>query len=89
VPPPAMAAEPPARPRGRIVSRRRTKASGAVEVLGRVFAVDGPWLNRWVQVEVDLDGDKIRIHRLRRREPMEQPFMKELAHHIKTGRYSE
>ena len=78
-----------ARPRGRIVYLRRMNASGAVEVLGRAFEVDGHWLNRLVRVEVDLDGDKIRIHRLRRREPMEQPLMKELAHHIKIGRFCE
>ena len=52
---------------------RRTNAAGAVEVLGRSFEVDGHWLNRLVRVEVDLDGDKIRIYRLRRREPRTSP----------------
>jgi hypothetical protein len=77
------------RPRGRIVYVRRTDAAGAVEVLGRSYLADGQWLNRLVRVEVDLDGDKIRIYRLRRREPMDQPLLKELDHHLKLGRFKE
>jgi putative transposase len=78
-----------ARLRGRIIYLRRTSAVGTVEVLGRSFAVDPHWLNRLVRVEVDLDGDKIRIYRLRRREPQDQPLLKELHHHIKRKRFSE
>jgi hypothetical protein len=78
-----------ARPRGRIIYLRRTSAAGTVEVLGRSFEVDPHWLNRLVRVEVDLGGDKIRIYRLRRREPQDQPLLKELHHHIKRRRFSE
>jgi hypothetical protein len=78
-----------ARPRGRIMYLRRTSAVGTVEVMGRSFEVDPHWLNRLVRVEVDLDGDKIRIHRLRRREPKDQPLLKELYHHIKKKKFSE
>jgi hypothetical protein len=78
-----------ARPRGRIIYLRRTSAAGTVEVLGRSFEVDPHWLNRLVRVEVDLDEDKIRIYRLRRREPKDQPLLKELNHHIKKRRFSE
>ena len=78
-----------ARLRGRIVYLRRTSAAGAVEVLGQVFEVDPHWLNRLVRVEVDLDEDAIRIYRLRRREPKDQPLLKELHHHIKQRRFSE
>jgi len=77
------------RPRGRIMYLRRTSAAGTVEVLGRSFEVDPHWLNRLVRVEVDLDKDKIRIYRLRRREPKDQPLLKELHHHIKERRFSE
>jgi hypothetical protein len=77
------------RPRGRIVYLRRTDASGVVEVLGRGFEVDRHWLHRLVRVEVDLDEDKIRFYRLRRREPTDQPLVKELSHRIKGGRFSE
>ena len=78
-----------ARPRGRIMYLRRTSAVGTVEVLGRVFEVDPHWLNRLVRVEVDLDDDTIRIYRLRRREPKDQPLLKELPHHIKRRGFSE
>jgi hypothetical protein len=60
-----------------------------VEVLGRSYGADEQWLNRLVRVEVDLDEDKIRIYRLRRREPMDQPLLKELDHHLKLGRFKE
>jgi hypothetical protein len=78
-----------ARPRGRIIYVRRTDAAGAVEVLGRRFEGDEHWLNRLVRVEVDLDQDKIRIYRLRRREPVDQPLLKVMDHHIKTRKFSE
>jgi hypothetical protein len=78
-----------AQPRGRIIYLRRTSAVGTVEVLGRSFEVDEHWLNRLVRVEVDLDGDKIRIYRLRRREPQDQPLLKELNHHIKKRKFTE
>jgi hypothetical protein len=68
---------------------RRTSAVGTVEVLGRVFEVDPHWLHRLVRVEVDLDGDAIRIYRLRRREPQDQPLLAELRHRIKRRRFSE
>jgi hypothetical protein len=42
-----------------------------------------------VRVEVDLDGDKIRIYRLRRREPVDQPLLRELHHPIKIGKFRE
>jgi hypothetical protein len=77
------------RPRGRIMYLRRTSATGTVEVLGRVFEVGERWLNRLVRVEVDLDEDKLRIYRLRRREPKDQPLLKELHHRIKGRRFSE
>jgi putative transposase len=77
------------RPRGRIIYLRRTSAVGTVEVMGRSFEVDPHWLNRLVRVEVDLDEDKVRIYRLRRREPKDQPLLKELHRHIKKRRFSE
>ena len=77
------------RPRGRIIYLRRTSAVGTVEVLGRSFEVDNHWLNRLVRVEVDLDGNKLRIYRLRRREPQDQPLLRELPHRIKRKKFSE
>jgi putative transposase len=75
--------------RGRIIYLRRTGAAGTVEVLGRSFEVDPHWLNRLVRVEVDLNEDRIRIYRLRRREPQDQPLLKELYYHIKNRKFSE
>ena len=77
------------RPRGRIIYLRRTSAVGTVEVLGRSFEVDKHWPNRLVRVEVDLDGNKLRIYRLRRREPQGQPLLRELSHRIKKKKFSE
>ena len=61
---------------------RRTSAVGTVEVMGRSFEVDEHWLNRLVRVEADLDEGTIRIYRLRRREPKDQPLLKKLNYHI-------
>jgi putative transposase len=78
-----------ARLKGRIVYLRRTDAAGAVEVLGRSFEVDQQWVHRLVRAEVDLDGGMIRFYRLRRREPGDQPVMREVAHRIKHKRFCE
>ena len=77
------------RPRGRIIDLRRTSAVGTVEVLGRSFEVDKHWLNRLVRVELDLDGNKLGIYRLRRREPQDQLLLRELSHRIKKKKFSE
>src|SRR5512144_840858 len=78
-----------ARLKGRIVYLRRTDATGAVEVLGRNFEVDRQWVHRLVRAEVDLDGGLIRFYRLRRREPGDQPMMREVVHRIKHKRFCE
>ena len=78
-----------ARLKGRMVYLRRTDAAGAVEVLGRRFEVDQSWVHRLVRAEVDLDGGMVRFYRLRRREPGDQPVMRELAHRIKHKRFCE
>jgi hypothetical protein len=62
---------------------RWTSPAGTVELLGRCFEVDSYRRNRLVRVEVDLDGDKICIDRLRGREPQDQPILRELYHQIK------
>ena len=68
---------------------RRTSAVGTVEVLGRSFEVDKHWLSRLVRVELDLGGNKLSIYRLRRREPQDQPRLRELSHRIKKKKFSE
>jgi len=68
--------------RGRLIYLRRTNATGAVEVLGHTFAVDRQWAHRLVRVEVDLKAGRLRVYRLRRREPKDQPLLKEIPHRI-------
>ena len=78
-----------AHPRGRIVYIRRTDAVGKVELLGHRFEVDGQWLNRLVRAEVDLNGGVVRFHRLRRREPSEQPLLKQVKHRLPKRKFHE
>jgi len=67
---------------GRLIYLRRTNAVGEVEVLGRSFEVDRHWVNRLVRIEVDLKAGLLRVYRLRRREPADQPLLKEIRHRI-------
>ncbi len=78
-----------ARPRGRIVSIRRTDASGRVELLNRRFEVDNQWLHRLIRGEVDLDGGVVRFYRLRRREPSEQPLLKQVTYRFPDRRFHD
>jgi Homeodomain-like domain len=78
-----------ARPKGRMVYVRRTDAEGRVEVLGRAFEVDRHWAHRLVRADVDLDAGTIRFSRLRRREPGDQPLIKEVVHRIRSKPFHE
>jgi len=65
-------------PRGKIIFLRRTSETGAVRLLGRDFMVDAVWLHRLVRAEVDLNAETIRFYALRRRDPSQQPLLKEV-----------
>src|SRR5512142_1931207 len=78
-----------ARLQGRMVYIRRTDAEGRAEVLGRNFEVDRHWAHRLVRAEVDLEAGKIRFYRLRRREPGDQPLLKEVVHRLRSKRFHE
>src|SRR3954447_19192080 len=78
-----------ARLKGRMVFLRRTDAEGRAEVLGRGFDVDRHWAHRLVRAEVDLDAGVIRFYRLRRREPGDQPLLKEVVHRIPSKPFHE
>jgi hypothetical protein len=78
-----------ARPRGRIVYLRRTSEQGAVELLGRRFAVDASWPHRLVRAVVDLDAGRVRFYALRRREPDRQPLLREVAYRLPQRRFKE
>jgi putative transposase len=75
--------------RGRLIYVRRTDAAGRAEVLGRSFEVDERWVHRLVRAEVDLKAGAIRFYRLRRREPGDQPLIREVSHRIKHKQFHE
>ena len=78
-----------ARLKGRMVFLRRTDAEGRTEVLGRAFDVDRHWAHRLVRAEVDLDAGVIQFYQLRRREPGDQPLLKEVVHRIPSKPFHE
>jgi hypothetical protein len=68
-----------AAPQGQLVFLRRSNEGGEVQLLGRTFAVDSLWQHRLVRAEVDLLGQRIRFYRLRRRDPKQQPLLRETS----------
>ena len=71
-----------AQPCGTIVYIRRTSEEGRASFLGRTFLVDRHWCHRLVRAEVDLRREQIRFYALRRREPTEQPLLKEVSYRL-------
>jgi len=76
-------------PQGRIIYIRRTSEKGAVYILGHTFSVDEHWLHRLVRCEVELEAERIKYYRLRRREPGNQPCLGEVAYHPPKKRFYE
>lgn len=75
-------------PAGRLVFLRRTDRWGRVSILNRRYPVDRTWLHRLVRAELDIDARSIRCFALRRREPADQPLLRELTYRP-PGRWSE
>lgn len=75
---PMMPLDPSAPPAGRIVFVRRTDQWGRVSILNRRYPVDRRWLYRLVRAELDIDTRTILCFALRRREPADQPLLREL-----------
>jgi hypothetical protein len=75
--------------RGRLVYLRRTDAQGLVAVLGERLVGSPLWVNRLVRCEVDVAGERIRFHSLRRREPQPQPLLAEVAYRLPQGSFHE
>lgn len=69
----------PSDPCGRVIYLRRTNERGEVSVLRQRFLVASTWPYRLVRVEVDLDDRAIRFFALRRRDPDDQPLLREEA----------
>ena len=76
-------------PQGKIIYIRRTNDTGRISLLGHTFAVDRHWLHRLVRAEVNLDADQLRVFALRRREPTDQPLLKELPYTLPKKRFKQ
>ena len=85
---PAALPDVSAPPTGRIVFLRRTDRWGSVSILNRRYPVDRRWLHRLVRAELDLDARHILCYALRRREPADQPLLRELPYRA-PSRWSE
>ena len=78
-----------AHPQGRLVFLRRTNEQGAVQLLGRTFAVDRLWQHRLVRAEVDLRKQRIRFYILRRRAPEQQPLVNTTDYELPRRKFAE
>ena len=76
-------------PASRMVFVRRTGANGRARVLGRAFDVSDAWSSRLVRCDVDLAGERIRFHRLRRRAWSDQPVLAEADYQLPRRRFAE
>jgi len=63
---------------GTLIFVRRGDDKGSVHLLGRTFQVDHHWPHRLVRCEVDFTHQRIRFYALRRRDPTDQPLLREL-----------
>ena len=63
---------------GSMIFLRRSNENGDVNLLGRSFHVAKHWLHRLVRCDVDFTHQHIRFHALRRRDPADQPLLREI-----------
>lgn len=76
-------------PTGTIIYLRRTDNQGRVNMLGHTFSVDRNWLHRLVRAVVALDYNTIRFYALRRRDPTNQPLLKEVQYTLPQRQFQE
>jgi hypothetical protein len=67
--------------RGTLIFLRRTDDNGRAHLLGRGFEVSTHWPHRLVRCEVDLSAQQIRFYALRRRDPADQPLLKQVTYY--------
>ena len=67
---------------------RRTTEAEAVTLLGHTFPVDPHWAHRLIRTEVTLPAGPLRFYRLRRRDPMNQPLLREVDYVLPERRRS-
>jgi putative transposase len=87
--PAAWQFQPRQRPTGRVIYLRRSNGQSEVTVLGRTWQLLEVWPHRLVRAEVDLDKDKVRFFRLRRREPGSQPQILEVDYRLPNRGFQE
>ncbi|MGH8761163.1 MAG: helix-turn-helix domain-containing protein [Burkholderiales bacterium] len=66
--------------KGTMIFLRRSDDGGAVHLLGKAIAVDKHWMHRLVRCEVDFTHRRMRFYALRRRDPDDQPLLRELTY---------
>jgi hypothetical protein len=81
--------QPRQRPGGRLVYLRRSNGQSEVTLFGRTWTLGEIWPHRLVRAEVDLDNDKIRFFRLRRRAPSSQPQILEVDYRLPNRGFQE
>jgi hypothetical protein len=81
--------QPRKRSTGRVIYLRRSNAQSEVTVLGQPWLLLEVWPHRLVRAEVDLDTDKVRLFRLRRREPSSQPQILEVDYRLPDRGFQE
>jgi hypothetical protein len=81
--------QPRKRPGGRLAYLRRSNGHSEVTLFGRTWSLAELWPHRLVRAEVDLDKDKIRFFRLRRREPGSQPQILEVDYRLPNRGFQE
>lgn len=74
---------------GCVIFLRRTDERGRVQVLGHTYQVDPNWPHRLVRAEVYLTEQRIRFYALRRRDPTNQPLLKEIHYKFPKRRFRE
>lgn len=67
--------------KGTMIFLRRSNDLGAVHLLGTAFLADKHWVHRLVRCEVDFTHRRIRFYALRRRDPNDQPLLRQLPYH--------
>jgi hypothetical protein len=63
---------------------RRMDAAGRAEVPGRAFEVERLWTHQLDRAEVGPDAGRMQVYRLRRRDPGDEPLLKEVVHRIQS-----
>lgn len=74
---------------GTVIFIRRTNDKGHVQLLGHDYHVSDTWCHRLVRCNVDLTAGRIRIYRLRRREPTRQPLLKTIPYETPKKQFKE